>query len=504
MLTMAEVENIREMYFNKGFSISRIAREVERDRKTIRNYLLQDDWNKNQKEPVERTSKIDRYKATIDEWLEADRRMRKKQRHTARRVYDRLCELYEYEGFDCSYRTVAGYVAEAKERIYGERTGFLPLEHRPGEAQVDFGKAEFIENGTRYYGSYLNVSFPYSNGGFLQLFKGENFECLGEGLENIYAYLGGIPYRQWFDNASTMVTKVLKGGERNLTEAFLRFKEHHGFEAAFCNRGQGNEKGNVESKVGYHRRNLLVPIPEFADLEQYNKELLERCTADMQRPHYRKETFIATLFEEDRKVLLPLPSIEFDVCTYETVKTDAYGKFSLEKGHHIYSSMPKLASRSITVVLKAHTVTVLDENMREVVRHARLYGQRRQEAMDWIPYLRQLSRYPAALKYSGIYSMLPDPVQGWLDLCSRQERGKALKLLAELTENSDFATAAEAFRQSVLYDAFDLDSVTALHSRMTTVLPSLESIVLPSSVPKLRQLPSDVKRYDRMLKGGMN
>ena len=100
--------------------------------------------------------------------------------------------------------------------------------------------------------------------------------------------------------------------------------------------------------------------------------------------------------------------------------------------------------------------------------------------------------------------MLPDPVQGWLDLCSRQERGKALKLLAELTENSDFATAAEAFRQSVLYDAFDLDSVTALHSRMTTVLPSLESIVLPSSVPKLRQLPSDVKRYDRMLKGGMN
>ncbi len=179
MLTMAEVENIREMYFNKGFSISRIAREVKRDRKTIRNYLLQDDWNKNPKEPIERSSKLDRYKTTIDEWLEADRRMRKKQRHTARRVYDRLCELFGDDGFACSYRTVAGYVAEAKERIYGERRGFLPLEHRPGEAQVDFGKAEFIENGTRYYGSYLNVSFPYSNGGFLQLFKGENFECLG-------------------------------------------------------------------------------------------------------------------------------------------------------------------------------------------------------------------------------------------------------------------------------------------------------------------------------------
>jgi transposase len=503
MLTMAEIENSREMYFNKGFSISRIAREVKRDRKTIRNYLLQEDWNENPKGTVERSSKIDRYKATIDEWLEADRRMRKKQRHTARRVYDRLRELHGEE-FDCSYRTVAGYVAEAKERIYGERTGFLPLEHKPGESQVDFGKAEFIENGTRYYGSYLNLSFPYSNSGFLQLFKGENFECLGEGLENIYTYLGGIPYRQWFDNASTMVTKILKGGERSLTESFLRFKEHHGFEAVFCNRGQGNEKGSVENKVGYHRRNLLVPIPEFTDLQEYNKELLERCMADMDRLHYRKETPIATLFEEDRKALVPLPSVEFDVCSYETVKTDAYGKFSLEKGRHIYSSTPKLASRSITVVLRAHTVTVLDENMREVIRHARLYGQRRQEAMDWIPYLKQLSRYPAALKYSGIYTMLPDPVQGWLDRCSRQERSKALKLLAELTENSDFATAAEAFRQSVLYDAFDLDSVVALHCRMTSVLSPLESIPLPPTVPQVQSLSPDVKQYDLMLKGGVN
>ena len=79
MLTMAEVENIREMYFNKGLPISRIARETGRDRKTIRDYLLKDDWNENLKETVSRFSKIDRYKATIDEWLELDRRMRKKQ-----------------------------------------------------------------------------------------------------------------------------------------------------------------------------------------------------------------------------------------------------------------------------------------------------------------------------------------------------------------------------------------------------------------------------------------
>ena len=57
----------------------------------------------------------------------------------------------------------------------------MPLEHKPGEAQIDFSKTEFVENGKDYYDSYLNVSFPYSNAGFLQLFKGENFECFAEG-----------------------------------------------------------------------------------------------------------------------------------------------------------------------------------------------------------------------------------------------------------------------------------------------------------------------------------
>ena len=76
--------------------------------------------------------------------------------------------------------------------------------------QVDFRKADVIESGTRYCGAYLNLSFPYSNAEFFQLFKSGNFECLAEGLENIYTYLGVVPYRQWFDNASTMVTKVLK------------------------------------------------------------------------------------------------------------------------------------------------------------------------------------------------------------------------------------------------------------------------------------------------------
>lgn len=505
MLTMAEKEDIREKYFNKGQSISEIAQHSGKDRKTVRKYVNQENWNAQPSVPRKgRVSKLDPYKGTILQWIEDDRKMRKKQRHTAKRVYDRLVELYDGDGFDCSYRTVADYVSEVKKQVYGEQRCFLPLEHHPGEAQVDFGKAEFLENGTRIFGSYLNLSFPHSNGGFFQLFKGENIECLEEGLKAIYEYIGGVPCRQWFDNASTMVTKIMKNGERKLTNSFLRFKEHYGFEAVFCNPSHGHEKGNVEAKVGYHRRNFLVPIPEFEDIDEYNRELLKKCSTDMDRTHYAKEKTILELYEEDRRACKPLPAVEFDVCSYEQVKSDAYGKFSLNNGRHIYSAVPQLASQSLTVAVRAHTVTVLDENLREVVRHKRLYGPKRQESMDWIPYLRQLSRYPAALKYSGIYTMLPDPVRHWMDRCERQERKKALQLLAELTEKTHFTAATEAFRQSVLYEAFDSDSVLAVYTRLTSSTTPLEKIVLPPTIPDVRISSPDVRRYDSILLEGRN
>ena len=113
-----------------------------------------------------------------------------------------------------------------------------------------------------------------------------------EGLKSIFGHLGGAPRRLWLDNPRTVVARVLRNGERVLAEAFARFQNHYGFEVAFCNPGQGHEKGHVEGKVGYHRRNLLVPVPRVEDLRAFNRELLARCEADRQRPHYQKGRLI--------------------------------------------------------------------------------------------------------------------------------------------------------------------------------------------------------------------
>lgn len=517
---MTESDNIRKAFFEEGKRISAIARKFARDRKTVRKYINLENFSE---EPPsgERNrgkSKLDPYKEEIDTWLKDDKKARRKQRHTATRVFQRLED--KYPEFDCSYRTVADYVSKRKKEIWKQDSrASLPLVHKAGEAQVDFGSADFYEKGILYRGKYLNVSFPFSNAGYLQLFKGENNECLFEGLVRIFEYMGGIPHRLWFDNASTMVSWTVKERNRSedkvtrnipdskridenrmFTDAFLRFKQHHGFTAAFCNPASGNEKGNVENKVGYHRRNLLVPVPQFDNLEEYNRELLERSVKDHDREHYRHERSIASLHEKDKEKLHPLPSVAFDCSKYEMYKVDNCGKFRV-KGNHTYSTAPKYAGQKILVRITSDRVIPLDESHRPITIHKRLYGSCKQESMDWIPYLTQLSRYPGALKYTGIYDMLPGPVQAYLNGLDKRDQGKVLKVLAGLAENHGFESAVKSVSEAMTRDVRDLESLITLHSYLNqdTVLESME--LKKSHLPALPEFNFNALPYDAMLTG---
>lgn len=499
---MAQVHGIRKLYFEEGKSISQISREMGYDRKTVRNFINKKDWN--EAAPIIKGEtefpKLEPYKELITKWLVGDKKAKRKQRHTALRVYNRLME--EVEGFDCSYRTVASFVAIKKKEIFKKTEGYLPLEHPGGEAQVDFGDAQFYENGTLHNGKYLNVSFPFSNKGYLQLFYGENMECLLEGLIAIFCYIGAVPFRLWFDNTRTIVTKILKGGGRDLTERFLRFSEHLGFEAVFCNPESGHEKGNVESKVGYNRRNMLVPIPEFQNLAEFNAELLKRCDGDGDRDHYRKSATINELFEEERDKLLPLPVSEFDTALYRTVNTNGYGRFYLNKGLHEYSSSPKYASSRILVRVTSTQVIPMDDSGRDIVPHRRLYGDFKQQSMEWLPYLTQLARRPAALKYTGIYDLLPNEIKQYLKKCDRSDNGKILSVIAELTKKDGFKCAVRAVEKALCYDALDVDSLKNLHKQLFGNILSLPPMNINGNIPKLNPTKTDLSGYDDVLNRG--
>lgn len=497
---MTEIHDIRKLYFEEGQTITQISRQTGRDRKTIRMYLAKEDWNRAEQGSLPEADfpKLEAFKAEIDDWLTEDKKAKRKQRHTSKRVYNRLVEKYP-DQFNCSYRTVAGYVARRKQEIYGRQPGYLPLEHAPGEAQGDFGEAEFYENGRLYQGSYLNLSFPHSNHGYLQLYKGENQECLFEGLISIFEHLDGVPRQIWFDNTKTIVSKVMKDGGRELTADFLRFQEHYRFEAIFCNVEAGHEKGNVESKVGYHRRNLLVPRPNIASLKEYNQELLARCDQDAEREHYRKEATIIELYAADKAALLPLPAVPLDVSRYITVKTNGYGRFYLAEGLHEYSVSPQYANCRVRVKVTANEVIPLDKNQQGIVRHTRLYGEHKQQSMQWLPYLTQLSRSPNALKYTGIYSMLPQSLKEYLERCNRADKGKVLRAIAGLTVQSNFESALETVASALKYVATDVDSLLSLHHRIYDRVLEPAPLRLTANIPQLERVTPDWAAYDARL-----
>jgi transposase len=505
MLKMEEKIDIRSAFFEHGKTISEISRDTGRDRKTVRGIINREDWNI--PPPTADSSdvcpKLDPFKSIINEWLEEDKKAKKKQRHTSKRVYDRLRkEDATKDTFDCSYESVNKYVRKRKKDIFGERPeGYIPLTHAAGEAQADFGTAEYIEAGNRKEGKYLNMSFPYSNQGYQQLFPGENAECLFEGMKNIFMHISGVPREIWFDNASTMVTDIIKGGGRKITGKFERFSAHYGFKAIFCNPNAGNEKGSVENKVGYHRRNMLVPMPKFKSLDEFNKELLGMCDEDADREHYRLNADISELFCDDKAALIPLPKTEFDTAAHITVKTDKYAIFTIDK-YHEYSTSPKFALSKVRVKLTAQTVTVMDDEFRDIVVHPRLYGEAHTRSMMWIPYLEQLSRKPRAVKYSGVYEMFPENVRQYIAKSSGGDISEIMRMIAELTEKSGWELAVETISRAVDYQAYDADSLLALHRRMHMNVPELPPVDLPKEVPDVAQFTPDLSVYDTFIKNG--
>ena len=505
MTTMDQIHHIRELYYEQGKNLSEIATITGFNRKTVSKYVDMADFNPPVPKPAMQQqccSKLDPYKPLIDQWLMDDKKAPRKQRHTAKRVYDRLTN--EMEGFDCSYRLVAGYVKEKKKQLHldNKEKGKAPLIHYPGESQCDFGSADFYENGTKHSGKYLVLSFPCSNQGFHQLHYGENMECLLESLDAIFRHIGGVPREIWFDNTSTIVTEIIKGGGRELTERFIRFREHYGFKAVFCNPESGWEKGNVENKIGYSRRNFLVPVPRFLALFDYNANALKKDDSDGNRGHYRHDNTIQELFSEDLHSLLALPSIPFELSGMKTVTTNGWGKFTLYKGKHEYSVSPRHTHTVVTLKLTSAAITVLDENLHEIITHKRLYGDRKQESMEWLPYLDYISRHPRSLMNTGIYGMMPSGMQAYLRDCDGTDRGKILKVIAELTRRTGFDSAVQTVDQAVMYQTTDADSFQNLYRRLYMDVPELPPMGINDGIPRLEQMPADLKSYDRCLLGG--
>jgi len=457
---MAQVNSIKDMA-RSGQTIAGIARELAIDEKTVRKYLQQEDFSPHLPEVTERPSKLDPHKDLIDKWLEADQGIWRKQRHTAKRIHDRL--KAESPGYECAYNAVQRYV---KDKLRAQRAlkASQELVWHPGEAQCDFGEADFLERGEAVRMKYLTLSFPYSNDSFSQVFGGETAECVCQGLKDIFSYLGGVSPVIVFDNATGVGRRV--GDVIHEAKLFGRMRAHYGFSVRFCNPESGYEKGNVESKIGYTRRNLFVPVPAFDDIETYNRQLLDLHGTKAEEAHYKKLLPIRQLFEADRAALMPLPRMPFDAVRYEYLKADGYGKVTIDARHH-YSTCPEYAGQEVLVAIRAHTVDILDTNKLLLVRHTRHYGAQRSDTCDYRTSLAVLMNSAGAWQNSGIRELVPAALKDVMDSQPRDELRATLRTMHHLTVTYSFETALKALEEGLRINRTAFCDAAALAARIS-------------------------------------
>ena len=291
MIGVDKIEDIRKRA-RDGEPIAAIARALGVSEPTVRKYARMEDLSPEPPRRREPESELlAPYEGTIDSWLDDDCRNWRKQRHTATRVYVRL---RDEEGYAGSYSTVQRYVKRRREEMARERDrrdaeGFLTLRWLPGEVQVDFGEADFRVRGVTVRGKCLTVSFPHSNVGLTQVFWGETAECVCQGLRNVFEFVGGVPRRAVFDNATEVGRRV--GGEARASELFRRFAAHYGLGYTLASpplgqrEGVRGEQGRLPQEEPVRTRPVVPRRPRVQSQAARRLPRPERGKAPLQARH---------------------------------------------------------------------------------------------------------------------------------------------------------------------------------------------------------------------------
>ena len=387
---MEQWSEIRRRVLREGVSKRQVLRETGTHWSTLEKILaLAEPPGYRRQEPTPRP-KLGPYLGRIEAILAADEKVHLvKQRHTAKRIFERLRE----EGYQGGYTQVKEAVRELRQR---QREVFFPLVHRPGEAQMDVGWALVQRRGLLQAFPYFVLSLPYSDALFVQVFERACMETFAEAHRRAFEFFGGVPARITYDNDSVLVAKILGVHRRQLTEGLLRLKSHYLFETYFCTVRRAHEKGVVEGAVKYARRNFLVPVPEVRDLEELNAHLAAACERDLQRKLRGHQLRKFELLREDQAAFLPLPAVPYEACRIKSTCSTSQSLVRFELNDY---SVPVAYAHS-PVVVKGFVDRVRICRFEEVIaEHPRCWGKG-QVCLEPLHYLPLLERKPGGLDHA--------------------------------------------------------------------------------------------------------
>ena len=440
--------------------------------------------------------KLEAFTAIIDAILAADRASPPKQRHTAKRIFERLRAEH---GFAGGYTIIKDYL---REQHAGTQEVFVPLAHPPGHAQVDFGEAVAVIGGVQQKIHFFCLDLPHSDAGFVKAYPAERIEAFLDGHNAAFAFLGGVPRSILYDNTRLAVGRILGDGKRRRTRTFAELQSHYLFLDRFGRPGKGNDKGKVEGLVGYARRNFLVPIPTFASFAELNAHLEQRCLKRLDHRVRGHAESIGERLERDLTALQPRPATPFDACDRRPGRVSSLALVRYDRNDYsvptAYGHRPVLVRGYVDEVVIACGAEI-------IARHPRSYA-RGDFVFDPLHYLALLERKTGALDQAA-------PLQGWhlpeafatlrrllearLGKAGKREYVQVLRLLEVFRLEDVHAAVREALRLGAI--GFDAVKHLVL-CRIERRPPKLDLTIYPY-LPRVTVATTSAKAYLALLGG---
>ena len=461
MTGVEKIKEVRQLKYVNGFSIREISRRVHLSRNTVRKILRIDTTKltysrQNNPQPVSGS-----IKETIETWVSEDLLLRRKYRRTAIRMYEILRDAHGYKG---SYKTVLRCFHQARQSLSPQKAeAYIPLDFGPGEAnQFDWSPIMAYIDGELVELQLGVTTLCHSRYFFARAYPCQKQELMLDGHTRAFEFFGGSCRRGIYDNLKTAVKHLLKGKHRNLQERFIEFSSHYLFEPEFCNPASGNEKGRVENKIGYIKRNFLVPIPRFESTEELNERLLYWCLSQARtkfHPEIQYKT-IYQVYEQEKDKLVCLPAYTFECCRIQQAVVSTISLVSFDNNR--YSVPTDYVSQTVLVRGYADEV-VISSYGRKIAWHKRSYGRGRQIYNPY-HYLRVLARKPRAFRDGKPFKnwQLPDIFNQYRRILNEKHSDgdryfvRTLILLKDYSLSEVTGAVKEAVSRGILGDSYIL------------------------------------------------
>lgn len=491
------IAEVRRRHLVSGEKISAIARSLNLSRTTVRKYLNttnEPSYHRSQQpEP-----KLGAFKDRLEQWLAHDAGLPRKQRRTARRLFEGL----QSEGYSGAYDSVQRFVKQwknAHHRSAGKQA-YVPLAFQPGEVcQFDWSEEVIEIAGVRQSIKVAHFRLAYSRKMFVVAYPRETQEMVLDAHVRAFGFYGGIPTQMVYDNLRTVVDAVFIGKARKFNRRFLALANHYLFEPVACTPAAGWEKGQVENQVGNLREWLFTPLVCFDSFAALNAWLAQRCEELAQRKHpAQSERTIAECFVEEQPQLRAVTT-PFDGYVEQMKRVNSTCLISIDRNR--YSVPAEWAGRSVSVRQSAQQITVIAEG-KVIALHARSY-QRDQLICDPWHYLSVLERKPGALRHGAPFQEwdLPTAVQQVRAKLQKQPGGDRafvdLLLLASKTDLETLEVACELALQSGVIQG------SVLLNEMRRLSEPVRPKALDGAMDQSLSLEpeADYQRYDHLMGG---